>query len=82
MIAIVAGMSQKLLRQDAARFAFLLGTPITFGAGLRQLPELTQSSLDLPMVTLAFITTFIVGLITINWLLKFLEKAFAESAFI
>lgn len=78
-ITIVAGMSQKLSRQEAARFAFLLGTPITFGAGFIKLPELYRvstagSSVDLFSTVLAFITTFVVGFITINWLLKFLEK--------
>jgi undecaprenyl-diphosphatase len=40
-IAMVAGMFRGLAREDAARFAFLLATPVILAAGLLELPKLT-----------------------------------------
>jgi undecaprenyl-diphosphatase len=40
-IAMVAGLSRGLSREDAARFAFLLATPVILAAGLLELPKLT-----------------------------------------
>jgi undecaprenyl-diphosphatase len=40
-IAMVAGMLGGLAREDAARFAFLLATPVILAAGLLELPKLT-----------------------------------------
>ena len=40
-IAMVAGMFGGLAREDAARFAFLLATPVILAAGLLELPKLT-----------------------------------------
>jgi undecaprenyl-diphosphatase len=40
-IAMVAGMRTGLAREDAARFAFLLATPVILAAGLLELPKLT-----------------------------------------
>lgn len=78
-ITIIAGMSQKLSRAEAARFAFLLGTPITLGAGIMELPKLYHASINNPALNLshiglAFLVTFGVSLITIHNLLKFLKN--------
>jgi len=40
-IAMVAGMFRGLAREDAARFAFLLATPVILAAGVLELPKLT-----------------------------------------
>jgi undecaprenyl-diphosphatase len=40
-VAMVAGMFGGLAREDAARFAFLLATPVILAAGLLELPKLT-----------------------------------------
>jgi undecaprenyl-diphosphatase len=40
-IAIVAGLYRGLAREDAARFAFLLATPVILAAGLLEVPKLT-----------------------------------------
>ena len=39
-VTMVAGMSRGLSREDAARFAFLLATPVILAAGLLKLPDL------------------------------------------
>jgi undecaprenyl-diphosphatase len=40
-IAMVAGLTRGLSREDAARFAFLLATPVILAAGLLEVPKLT-----------------------------------------
>jgi undecaprenyl-diphosphatase len=40
-VAMVAGLYRGLAREDAARFAFLLATPVILAAGLLELPKLT-----------------------------------------
>ena len=40
-VTIVAGMFRGLSREDAARFAFLLATPVILAAGVLKLPDLT-----------------------------------------
>jgi undecaprenyl-diphosphatase len=39
-VAMVAGMSRGLSREDAARFAFLLATPVILAAGVLKVPDL------------------------------------------
>ena len=41
-VTMVAGMFGGLSREDAARFAFLLATPVIFAAGALKLPDLFQ----------------------------------------
>lgn len=80
-ITIVAGMLVGLSRAEAARFAFLLGTPITLGAGLLKLPDLLSSIPSISSVPfvllsicLSFTTAFFSGLLSIHWFLKFLNS--------
>jgi undecaprenyl-diphosphatase len=40
-VAMATGMFRGLAREDAARFAFLLATPVILAAGLLELPKLT-----------------------------------------
>jgi undecaprenyl-diphosphatase len=42
-VTMVAGMLHGLSRQDAARFAFLLATPVILAAGVLKLPDLFGS---------------------------------------
>jgi undecaprenyl-diphosphatase len=42
-VAMVTGMFRGLAREDAARFAFLLATPVILAAGLLEIPKLTGS---------------------------------------
>jgi undecaprenyl-diphosphatase len=39
-VAMVAGMGRGLSREDAARFAFLLATPVILAAGVLKVPDL------------------------------------------
>ena len=40
-VAMVTGMFSGLSREDAARFAFLLATPVILAAGVLKVPDLT-----------------------------------------
>jgi undecaprenyl-diphosphatase len=73
-ITMTAGRASGLDRVSAARFSFLLATPITFGAGLVELRHLPH---DLPAATLAagVIASAGVGLLTIHGLLRWLGRA-------
>ncbi len=75
-ITISAGMWRHVSRVDAARFAFLLGIPVTFGAGLVKLPDLLGAAdTNWMYVGVAAITTFGVALASMHWLLRFLQSS-------
>ncbi len=73
-ITITAGRAAGLTRVAAARFSFLLATPITFGAGLLELRHLSG---DVPVATLAagVLSAAIVGLLAIRALIRFLGRS-------
>ncbi|MBT4723003.1 undecaprenyl-diphosphatase UppP [Candidatus Falkowbacteria bacterium] len=74
-ITIVAGMSSKLKRSEAARFAFLLGIPVILGAGFYQIFKLDFSTLESTMIrifVIGFLASFISGLLVIKFLMKYL----------
>ncbi len=80
-VTITAGRAAGMARVSAARFAFLLGTPITFGAGLVELRHLSS---DLPASTLAIgvASSAIFGLLAIHGLLRLLARAGFLSFFL
>lgn len=74
-ITISAGLLVGLDRRGAARFSFLLATPIILGAGLWQIKNLFINGfkpLDFNFV-IGFFTALISGIIAIKFLLKYLE---------
>lgn len=75
-ITIVAGMSQKLRRADAARFAFLLAIPVTIGAIIHQLATADLHTLqgEYGVMLAGVISAAITGYIAIRFLLNFLAK--------
>jgi undecaprenyl-diphosphatase len=73
-VTITGGRAAGLSRVAAARFSFLLATPITFGAGLVELKELPP---DLPLVPLAagMLSAALVGVFAIRGLIRYLGRA-------
>ncbi|HEY2955989.1 MAG TPA: undecaprenyl-diphosphate phosphatase [Candidatus Eisenbacteria bacterium] len=73
-ITITAGRAAGLSRVSAARFSFLLATPITFGAGLLELRHLGHG---LPLSTLAIgvVSAAVVGFLAIRGLIRYLGRA-------
>ena len=84
-LAIIPGVSRSgstmttarfldLTREDAARFSFLMSTPIILGAGVLKLRHLTMASIDLPF-SVGVISAFVVGILSISFLLRYLKTS-------
>lgn len=75
-ITITAGLFSGLSREAAARFSFLLGTPIVFGAAafevLKNRHDLHSQSMG--SMLLGMLTAAIVGYFCIGFLLDYLKK--------
>jgi undecaprenyl-diphosphatase len=78
-ITIVAGLWRKMTRETAARFSFLLSTPLIAGAALKEVPKLITmhraGGLELPLSTLliAIGVSAVVGYAVIGFLLRYLQ---------
>jgi undecaprenyl-diphosphatase len=78
-ITIVAGMMCGLRRDEAARFSFLLATPITFGACLKKSIDLFSSGMPIPhdekvALVVGVLTSGLGGWLVIRFLLNFLRR--------
>ncbi|MDD5132132.1 MAG: undecaprenyl-diphosphatase UppP [bacterium] len=87
-LAIVPGVSRSgstiscarilgLDRESAARFSFLLSTPIIFGSAIIPLKKILQSGLSVPLgyFVIGMLTAAIIGLLCIKFFLQYLKKA-------
>ena len=59
-------------RPEAARFSFLLATPITFGAALLKVPDLVKGGVD-TAVWIGLIASAVVGFLSIRVLLAYVK---------
>lgn len=74
---IAAGRAMKLKREDSAKFSFYLSAPVVLGAVILSLLKEGTIALiisNLLMFIVGVVTSFIIGLICINFLLKYLRK--------
>jgi undecaprenyl-diphosphatase len=69
---ISAGLALGLTRVSAARFSFLLSTPIIFGAALSQLPSLMKEGIDSAIIV-GVIFSAVSGYVAIKYLIKFVQ---------
>jgi undecaprenyl-diphosphatase len=78
-ITIVAGLWRKMTREAAARFSFLLATPLIAGAALKEVPQLMQMhrsggvELPLPTLLIAISVSAVSGYAVIGFLLRYLQ---------
>ncbi len=73
---IAAGLFQGTKRQPAARFSFLLATPIIVGAGLLQVVELARTGglgAQAPSLIAGLVAAAVIGFGCIHFLLRYLE---------
>jgi undecaprenyl-diphosphatase len=73
---IAAGLARGLRRESAARFSFLLATPIILGAGLLELLDLAQVgelTAQAPALAVGFLSAGVVGFGCIHFLLRYLQ---------
>jgi len=74
---IAAGLLRGLQREAAARFSFLLATPVILGAGLLQLAKVVisgQPKAEWPMLALGFVAAAASGYLCIRLLLRYLRR--------
>lgn len=78
-ITITAGIWRRMTRETAARFSFLLSTPVIAGAALHEVPKLFKAhktgGLDIPLSTVAIsvVVSAIVGYAVIAFFLRYLQ---------
>jgi undecaprenyl-diphosphatase len=73
---ITAGLAMGLTRESAARFSFLLATPITLGAGLygsRHLLDVGHTTTEWLALGAGLVTATVAGLLAISFLLAWLR---------
>ncbi|MBA3047404.1 undecaprenyl-diphosphatase UppP [Patescibacteria group bacterium] len=76
-ITIIAGLGAGLKRQAAIRFSFLLSIPVILGASATKIPQIIESGLainELVILAIAFIASFVSGILAIKYFLRFAEK--------
>jgi undecaprenyl-diphosphatase len=74
---IAAGLSRGLRREPAARFSFLLATPVILGAGLLKVVDLAQMgglAAQVPTLAIGFAAAAVVGFGCIHFLLRYLQR--------
>jgi len=72
-ITMTCGRLLSLKRETAARFSFLLSTPIIFCAGILQLKQLQVADLNVPFITGVAVSA-LVGYLAIKFLLSYLTR--------
>jgi len=72
-ITMTCGRFLSLKRETAARFSFLLSTPIIFSAGILQLKKLQVADLNIPFITGVAVSA-LVGYLAIKFLLIYLTR--------
>lgn len=76
-MTIAGGLFTGITREKATRFSFILAFPILLGSGLKKLYDLnSEGVLDIVGMDLfvGSVTAFIVGLLAIHYLLKYLRS--------
>jgi undecaprenyl-diphosphatase len=72
-ITMTAGRASGLSRLSAARFSFLLATPITFGALLLKVKDL-PADLDLKVLAIGVVSAAVFGILAIRVLMGMLKR--------
>jgi undecaprenyl-diphosphatase len=74
-VTMVAGMTRGLSREDAARFAFLLATPVILAAGALKLPELAGPLTHgiRTQILLGSLLSGIAAYLSVRYLLRYLR---------
>lgn len=72
-VTMTAGRLMGLDRETAARFSFLLSTPIIAGAGILKFSELSLSDINTPFIT-GVLVSATTGFLAIKLLLKYLTR--------
>jgi undecaprenyl-diphosphatase len=74
---IAAALARGLKREPAARFSFLLATPVILGAGLLKVVDLAQVgdlAAQFPALVVGFLAAALIGFGCIRFLLRYLQR--------
>ncbi len=72
---IVAGLGLRLTHEDAARYSFLLATPVIFGAAIIEIPQLfNQHQFPLDLIFLGIVLAGVAAYFSTKFLTKYFEK--------
>jgi undecaprenyl-diphosphatase len=73
-MSMVAGLGMRLNHEDAARYSYLLGTPVIFGAGALEVPQLIgQSASTWGLVVLGAVLAGVAAFLSTKFLIKYFE---------
>jgi undecaprenyl-diphosphatase len=75
-VTITAALARGLRRADAARFSFLLATPVIVGAGLLKMAQAIHDGIpsgDMSVLLIGTVTAAVVGWASIGFLLRLLQ---------
>ncbi len=74
-LTMVAGMANGLSHEAAARFSFLLATPIILAAGVLEVPKLLEQQYraDLPIAAVGGVVAGVAAYLSVRFLMKFFE---------
>jgi undecaprenyl-diphosphatase len=73
-ITIIAGLEQKMKREEAAKFSFLLSMPVVFGAGAKSLLSASGSGEMNLTLLCGFISAVVFGYLAVKYFLKFVSR--------
>jgi undecaprenyl-diphosphatase len=72
-VTMASGMAAGLTREGAARFSFLLSTPVILGAALVKLPKLASDPSAMTLnFAVAVVVSSVAGALSIGFLLRYL----------
>jgi undecaprenyl-diphosphatase len=72
-LTMIAGVGTGMSAEKSAEFAFLLGTPIIFGAGLLEVPKLFHAPDQLADAVLGGVLTAIAAYLSVRFLMRYFE---------
>jgi undecaprenyl-diphosphatase len=74
-VTMVAGMGRGLSREDAARFAFLLATPIILAAGVLKIPDLfgPLGNGIMPQILAGSVVSGVAAYLSVRFLMKYFQ---------
>ena len=75
-VTITTALARGFRREDAARFSFLLATPVIVGAGLVKMAQAVHDGIpsgDVPVLLVGTVTAAVVGWASIGYLLRLVQ---------
>ena len=73
-VTMTTGLLRGVTREGAARFSFLLSTPIIFGAAMVKLPGVISNPCGItPNFVISTMVSFIAGIVSIGFLLRYVQ---------